>query len=129
MKDWDEMTAEEKRKYNRSLKTKSVLSGLGFIAIILVMFILSKCCDAYNEKEKQEAYSAGYNLGYYTSYLEHRPVITDDGIVPFSTNVINEAITFIEKQCGDQKKDSFSQGFDDGLADGKYDYEKRFTFD
>ena len=129
MKDWDEMTAEEKREHDRALKTKSVLSGLGFIAVILAVFIFAKCCDAHNEGEKQKAYSAGYNLGYYISYLEHRPVITDDGIVPFRTNVIDEAITFIEKQCGDQKKDSFRQGFDDGLVDGKYDYEKRFTFD
>jgi hypothetical protein len=129
MKDWDEMTAEEKREHDRALKTKSVLSGLGFIAVILAVFLLSKCVDTYNEEERQEAYSAGYNLGYYIAYFEYTPVITDGEISPFSFRDINEAITFIEEHCNEHEEDGFRQGFDDGLIDGRYDYESRFVFD
>lgn len=128
MKDWVDMTEEEK-KHDRSLKIKSLLSGLGFVAVILAVLLLAKCCDAYNEEKRQKAYSAGYNLGYYFSYLEDKPVITDDEIVPFSVRDINEAITFIEKHCSEYEKDAFLQGFDEGWIDGSRDYEKLYVFD
>ena len=129
MKDWIDMTQEERKKHDRSLRIKSLLSGLGFIAVILVALLLAKSCDAYNEEDRQKAYSAGYNLGYYISYLEYKPVITDDEIVPFSVRDINEAITFIEKHCSEHEQDAFLQGFNEGRIDGSRDYEKLYVFD
>lgn len=113
---YDNWSEEDKKKHDRQLKLKSFLSAIGFIAVIAILLLIQRA----NDERLNDAYNAGYNLGYYVAFLEDDVVISNGEIEIFEEEHINKALNFIKSEMSGQKDEYFQDGFEAGWADGSH---------
>lgn len=126
MENFEGVSREQRRKNIRRQRIKSILSALGFVAVIAIIFLMQKCNDNNEYIKYKKAYDAGYNLGYYVSYLEDTVVVYDEKRAIFNVRHIKESTDFIYDHLSDNESDGFYEGFEQGLKDGYSDAEKNY---
>ena len=120
---YDNWSEQDKKKHDTKIKLKSFLSAIGFIAVIAILLLIQRA----NDERLNDAYNAGYNLGYYVAFLEDDVVVSDGEIIIFTEDHINEALNFVKSEMSGSKKEYFEDGFEAGWMDGVH-AAKKFPF-